>query len=178
MVSPPPELGLFLVGLVGVAVVLDVRFGRIPNSLLLAIAGLGLTARLALAGPTDGLVAGLAGLAVGLAIWIGPFALRWVGAADVKLVAAVGAWLGPLATFRVSLAAGLAGGLMGLAYLLATRRRVATEALETMQVQLLQLRVMKRFSPGTMTAVRERGMPYAIAILAGLLAELILRGQL
>jgi prepilin peptidase CpaA len=177
-VSLPPELGLFLVGLVGVAVLFDVRFGRIPNGLLLAIGGLGLAARLALAGPTGGLLAGMGGLAVGLAIWIGPFALRWVGAADVKLVAALGAWLGPMATLRVSLAAALAGGLMGLVYLLAMRRRFAMEALETMQVQLLQFRVMRRFSPGTMAAVRERGMPYAVAILAGLLAEMILRGQL
>jgi prepilin peptidase CpaA len=171
----PPELGLFLVGLVGAAVVFDVRFGRIPNGLLLAIAGLGLAARLALAGPTSGLVAALGGLAVGLAIWIGPFALRWVGAADVKLVAAAGAWLGPPATLRVSLATALAGGLMGLVYLLAKRRRFALDA---MQVQLLQFRVTRRFSPGTDEAVRERGMPYAVAILAGLLTEMLLSGQL
>jgi prepilin peptidase CpaA len=173
-VSLTPELGLFLVGLVAVAVLSDVRFGRIPNGLLLAIAGLGLAARLALAGPTSGLVAALGGLAAGLAIWIGPFALRWVGAADVKLVAAMGAWLGPLATLRLSLAAALAGGLMGLVYL-AMRRRAA---LEVVQVELLQLRVTRRFSQGTEAAVRERGMPYAVAILAGLLAEMFLSGQL
>jgi prepilin peptidase CpaA len=174
-VSLPPELGLLLVGLVGAAVLFDVRFGRIPNGLLLAIAGLGLAARLALAGPTSGLVAALGGLAAGLAIWIGPFALRWVGAADVKLVAAMGAWLGPLATLRVSLASALAGGLMGLVYLLAKHRRAA---LEVLQVQLLQLRVTRRFSPGSEAAVRERGMPYAAAILAGLLAVMLLSGQL
>jgi prepilin peptidase CpaA len=173
-VSLTPELGLFLVGLVAVAVLSDVRFGRIPNGLLLAIAGLGLAARLALTGPTSGLVAALGGLAAGLAIWIGPFALRWVGAADVKLVAAMGAWLGPLATLRLSLAAALAGGLMGLVYL-AMRRRAA---LEVVQVELLQLRVTRRFSQGTEAAVRERGMPYAVAILAGLLAEMFLSGQL
>ncbi|NIN72188.1 MAG: hypothetical protein GTO46_09785 [Gemmatimonadetes bacterium] len=173
--SLPPELGLFLVGLVGVAALSDVRFGRIPNGLLLAIAGLGLAARLAMAGPAGGLVAAAGGLAVGLAIWIGPFALRWVGAADVKLVAALGAWLGPLATLRVSLATGLVGGLMGLVYLLVKRRRFALDA---MQVQLLQFRVMRRFSPGTEEAVRERGMPYAVAILAGLLTEMLLSGQL
>ncbi len=172
--SLTPELGLFLVGLVAVAVLSDVRFGRIPNGLLLAIAGLGLAARLALTGPTSGLVAALGGLAAGLAIWIGPFALRWVGAADVKLVAAMGAWLGPLATLRLSLAAALAGGLMGLVYL-AMRRRAA---LEVVQVELLQLRVTRRFSQGTEAAVRERGMPYAVAILAGLLAEMFLSGQL
>ena len=173
--SLPPELGLLLVGLVGAAVLLDVRFGRIPNSLLLATAVLGLAARVALAGPTGGLVAALGGLATGLAIWIGPFALRWVGAADVKLVAAMGAWLGPLAIFRASLATALAGGLMGLVFLLAKRRRVA---LEVMQVQLLQLRTTQRLSPGSEEAVRDRGMPYAVAIMAGLLVELLISGQL
>ncbi len=172
--SLPPEVGLLLVGLVGVAALVDVRFARIPNGLLLVIGGIGLAARLALAGPTDGLLAGLGGLATGLAIWIGPFALRWVGAADVKLVAAIGAWLGPLATFQLSLASALAGGLMSLAFLLAKRRA----ALEALQFQLLQLRVMRRLSQGSEAAARERGMPYAVAILAGLLALMLISGQL
>jgi hypothetical protein len=55
------------------------------------------------------------------------------------------------------------------------RRRAA---LEVVQVELLQLRVTRRFSQGTEAAVRERGMPYAVAILAGLLAEMFLSGQL
>ncbi len=169
-VSIPAEGLLILGGLVVVAAVCDVRTGRIPNGLLLVIAGLGVAAQLAFAGPLPGLASAAGGLATGLAIWIAPFALRWVGAADVKLAAAIGAWLGPLLTLEVSLYTGLAGGLMSLAYLAVTRR---TAALQVLRLQLTQFSMTRRFLPGTEEAVRQRGMPYAVAILAGLLVGLL-----
>src|SRR5678815_4312473 len=80
--------------LAAAAAVSDVRTRRVSNRLNLAILALGLGWRAAaFDGPTA--LAGLAGVAVGLAVLLVPFAWRWVGAGDVKLLAACGAWLGP-----------------------------------------------------------------------------------
>ncbi len=176
---PVPELSVVLTGLVAGAALFDVASGRIPNGVLVVIAALGVTARLAVAPSFAGLAAAIGGMAAGLAIWIGPFALRWVGAADVKLVAAIGAWLGPLATLRVSLYAGLAGGLLSIAYIVFGRQRVAWESL---QVQLIHFGVARRFLPfsrpeeGEREQAKARRMPYAVAVFVGLVVELFLIG--
>ncbi len=174
-----PELTVLLAGLVAGAALFDVGSGRIPNGVLVVIAALGLIARLAVVPSVAGLAGAIGGMATGLAIWIGPFALRWVGAADVKLVAAIGAWLGPLATFRVSLYAGLAGGVLSIGYMVFGRQRVA---LESLWMQLIHLRVARRFVPGGRRADgegeqgRARGLPYAVAVCVGLVVELFLIG--
>ena len=52
----------------------------------------------------------LAGWAVGLAMFLPVFALRGIGGGDVKLVAALGAWIGPGAAVWLALWAAVAGG--------------------------------------------------------------------
>ena len=61
--------------------------------------------------------AGLAsatGWAVGIAIFFVPFALGGLGAGDVKLLGAIGAWLGPMNALWVGLYAGAAGGVLAI----------------------------------------------------------------
>ncbi len=169
-----------MVALVGGAAILDLRTRRVPNELVLLIAGLGVVAHLVVGPPARELGLALAGLAVGLALWIGPFALRWVGAADVKLVAAVGAWLGPLATFRMSLYAGIVGGLLSIGYLATGRHRAALSGLQAgLQAQLISFRVSQRFLPAGIAGGKSaaRGMPYTVAVLVGLVVELFVIGE-
>ena len=84
---------VFAFGLVAAAV-WDLSRRRVPNLLNLAILAAGLGARAA-AGGLPALTDGALGAALGLAVLLPPFAARWIGAGDVKLVAAIGAWLGP-----------------------------------------------------------------------------------
>lgn len=95
-----------LVALAAVAAACDLKSRRVPNELVLVILAAGLL-RHALALDVFALVLGLAGVAVGLAMLLPAFAARWVGGGDVKLLAALGAWLGPWDT--------LVGGLYGIA---------------------------------------------------------------
>jgi prepilin peptidase CpaA len=103
--------------LVLVATVTDLRSRRIPNWLTLPF----LAAGLAVGGVADGF-AGLARSAagVGLAILLlGAFCfLRGMGWGDLKLCAAVGAWLGPGQLVFALVVTGIAGGLAAVAALL------------------------------------------------------------
>lgn len=77
--------------------VIDARSGRIPNALTFPMLGAAIAARTLLEG-ASGLISSLAGaLLVGLVPYL-LFVLskgRGIGGGDVKLFAALGAWLGP-----------------------------------------------------------------------------------
>src|SRR5262245_29605814 len=104
----------------------DVRTRRIPNKLTLPALALGLVMHLALGGPT-GLISSLAGMLIAGGLLLPGWLLRYTGAGDVKLMAAVGAWFAfPLALF-VTLATMIAGGLVALA--IALRRGILRQTL-------------------------------------------------
>jgi prepilin peptidase CpaA len=54
------------------------------------------------------------GALAGLALLVPLFAVRWIGAGDVKLVAAAGAWLGAAGVAQATLWGLAAGGLVSL----------------------------------------------------------------
>jgi prepilin peptidase CpaA len=104
-----PTSMLFILGTVlAGCIIVDVLTRRIPNVLSgpAILAGLALNA-LYFGG--DGFLAGLAGCAGAIAILLVPFALGGVGAGDVKMMGAVGAFLGP----RLALMALVIGMLLG-----------------------------------------------------------------
>ena len=97
------------------ACVTDVRTRRIPNALTFGAAALGLA--------FHGVVGGFAGLwtaglgwVVGVALFLPFFMLRGMGGGDVKLLAALGAWLGPGGVFWLAIYATLAGGVMAVGF--------------------------------------------------------------
>ena len=57
----------------------------------------------------------VAGCLLGALLFFPMFALRGMGAGDVKLLAAVGAWLGPGQVAMAALATSIAGGVIALA---------------------------------------------------------------
>jgi prepilin peptidase CpaA len=61
-----------------------------------------------------GLVSALTGWFVGVLIMFVPFALRGLGGGDVKLIGALGAWLGPANAVWLALYAGIAGLVMAV----------------------------------------------------------------
>jgi len=103
--------------ILAIAVYSDVRSHRISNtlSLLGLMAGLGLQY---LGSGLQGVTSGLLGAGVGLACFAPFYLLRSMGAGDVKLLAAVGAFLGPQGAFYAALLSLLAGGLGAIGYVL------------------------------------------------------------
>jgi prepilin peptidase CpaA len=149
---------LLAAAVAGVAACFDLRWRRIPNWLTLGAAVLGLAANVWLSGLTGGLTA-LSGLALGLALLLPFYVLRAVGAGDVKLLAALGALLGPQALISVALYGAVVGGLMSAAILLGRGR---------LMLALNEL-VIQRTTPSLSGATA----PYAVAIASGVYLSML-----
>jgi prepilin peptidase CpaA len=110
-----------------VATVIDIRTRRIPNALTATMAGVGVG--LAATGTSGVSVwASMAGFALGLALMMPGHALGATGAGDVKLMAAVGAMVGPATVVTAFLFTAIAGGVMALAVAMRRQRLRATIA--------------------------------------------------
>jgi prepilin peptidase CpaA len=104
---------VFALILASVACVTDVRSRRIPNVLTFGGAAAGLLFHAVYPGGA-GWIPAAEGWLVGAAFLFIPFALGGLGAGDVKLLAALGAWLGPAEIIRAAVYAALAGGVLAL----------------------------------------------------------------
>lgn len=120
---PPPGVEALLLAVVLGAAVYDVRYRRIPNWLSLSgvLVGLALNAFLDPVWP--GLRLSLMGLGMGFGVYFLLYALRAMGAGDVKLMAAVGALVGWRDWFGTFLITAIIGGAMAL-ILVAAKGRV------------------------------------------------------
>jgi prepilin peptidase CpaA len=141
----------------------DVRTRKIPNALTFPALLLGLVVHGALGG-RDGFVSALVGMVVAGGIMIPAWLFKWMGAGDVKLMAAVGVWLAwPQAAIAL-LASFVAGGAIALVF--ALRRRLLMQALHN--VALIGAWSVSRMGRGAplpvTTGVR---FPFALAVLAG-----------
>ena len=99
-----------------IAVLMDVRERRIPNSLTLplAVSGLGIGV---IGGGLAGLVLAIAGLLAGGLLFLVPVTKLGWGMGDLKLAAALGAVGGPLFALWMGLYAMVAGGLFAVVWL-------------------------------------------------------------
>ena len=167
----PQVSWIAVVALVGVwaAAWVDFRSFRIPNTFVLAVAGLGLLTQVWHSG-TEGLWQGLAGLALGFGLLLPLYLWRLMGAGDVKLMAGVGALLGPERVLLALMLALVAGGVMGVGYAVAAWLRHAGTGPWSRYGDMLRLLLVTRRpsyvppAPGEAMAAR---LPVAVPIAAG-----------
>jgi prepilin peptidase CpaA len=110
-----------------IAAVTDVWKFKVPNILTLPLLVTGIVYHTVLGGMTEmgwmgGLVTSLLGIVCGSALLLVFNLMGGMGAGDVKLMAAVGAWLGVPFTFFVCLASSLAAGIYAVVLILACGR--------------------------------------------------------
>lgn len=163
---------LLLGAVVALAAHSDLRRRRIPNWLTLSLALAGILA--AAVRPDLSVSQALAGLGVGLLIPFVLFALGMLGAGDAKLLAAIGAWMGPVGVLWVLLFTALAGAALSLG--LAARQgrfRVLLRNTALIGLSLLTTRRTGWVSASEVAqtaALEKTTLPYALAIFAGLVA--------
>lgn len=161
-------------GLAVVACGWDLRTRRIPQLLTLGGALAGLAYHFAFGGWSAG-VASAMGWLVGIAIFFVPFALGGLGAGDVKLLGALGAWLGPMNAVWVGLYAGAAGGILAL--FVALTHGYLFQAVGNVGVLLAYWRLngVKPLPEITLEHSRGPRLAYAVPILAGTMVTLWLK---
>ena len=121
---------MLVVGIVAmIAAATDLWKFKVYNALTFPAILLGLVVS-GWVGGADGLVSSVLGAALGFGLLVVFFAFGGVGAGDVKLLTAVGAWLGPALTLQVFLASALACGAYALV-LIAIRDGLGTLVMKT-----------------------------------------------
>lgn len=149
----------------------DIRTRRIPNILTFGATAIALGYHLVTAGPT-GLGVSAAGWFVGALVFFPFFALGGMGAGDVKLVAALGAWLGPLGAVQVAIAGAIAGGPIALFVMV--RARYVGSAFRNLRLLFAHWGVNGIAALPELTLAKGTGprLAYAVPILIGTLGVL------
>lgn len=172
------ELATFLIpqavlaAAVMVAAGWDLRTRRIPNWLCLTLAALGVVA--AVLRPDLTVWQSLAGVGIGLLVPFVLFAMGMLGAGDAKLLAAIGAWMGPVGILWVLLFTAIAGALLSVSIALGQGR--LSSLFRNSAAIGMSLLVTRRTGWVSATEVAQSSVlqkttvPYALAILVGLLA--------
>ncbi|WP_327437807.1 prepilin peptidase [Pseudomonas donghuensis] len=153
-----------LLGLLGIAVLSDLRHHRIPNLLVLLGLGLGLAGQVYTLG-VIGLGYGALGMLIGFAVFLPMYAFGGMAAGDVKLMAMVGAFLTPRDALWAALFSLIAGGLCGVLIVL-----VRGQVQQTMGRYWLMLKARAYFSPAV-DEVAGKPFPYSVAVLLGTLTS-------
>ena len=163
MLALSPRTGVLMVLLL-IAAVIDVRTGRIPNWLVFggALYAIAYNSFFPVYPKDVGFLFAVYGLGLGLAAFLPLYALRAMGAGDVKLMAMVGAFLGTWLTIGAVLGTLLAGGALALFLVLRSGHLV------------------RMLAPGVGGLAVHDGasagkMPYGVAIASGTLGYLLLK---
>jgi len=148
--------------------VIDVRSSRIPNRLTYTALASALLLRAAFLG-LPGLKSGAVGMLVAGGLFLLLFVLGAMGGGDMKLMAAVGAWVGDAQVMRLILAAALAGGVLAIGRIIF--RNMVGQTLRNI-MQLIYYRVTSGLQPHPELNVQSSGsqrVPYGVAIAVGAL---------
>ncbi len=166
--SPSTGVAWFVSAMLIEAAIIDGLKFKVPNWLTyhLAIGGLAFHAW---SGGTAGFSASILGLALGLCLLLPLYAIGGMGAGDVKLLAGVGAWMGPQVTFWAFACSAIVGGIIGLGLMIRDGRLFGHVAkMQEIGAEILAVRDPVKLAETA--AVRKPSMlllPYGVPIAIG-----------
>lgn len=145
--------------ILAVATYTDCTARSIPNFLTVAAVAFGISFQLFSLLSIAGFLFSVSGILVGGLLLYLPYDKGLVGGGDVKLLAALGAWVGPKIIFTVFLYSTICGGLLAVAHILHRQGNPIFTAFSFI--------VQHNRAGGVNQAT---GLPYAVAISGGFLA--------
>jgi len=166
-------IGLVLTVAFGAA--FDVGTRRIPNFITVGGLAVALLLRLSTGG-AESLLGGFLGALLAFLVTFPMFMLRSMGGGDVKLLTAVGAFLGPYNTFIALLATAIVGGVLAILVSLRHRRLGASLAGTWTVVRGLGLKAISGGEVDAVPTLETEGavtVPYGVAIAAGAVIGLL-----
>ncbi|HWJ93397.1 MAG TPA: A24 family peptidase [Telluria sp.] len=160
---------LALLSLVTACGVTDLARRRIPNRFLLLGWCVALPLQVA-AGLPAGPLAALGGAATGLLLFLPLYMLRGMAAGDVKLMATVGAFVGPASALHIGLLAWAVGGAMALLVVIVRGqlRPVLANLRELLRPLLLRAAGVP-LAPVPLSRPSVGSIPYGLAIAAAVI---------
>ncbi len=162
---------LFIVGaltVAGIGGITDVVTRRIPNNLTYSAMLVAIVGRFAFEG-WHGLGNAVAGGLVGSGAFLLFFLLRAMGAGDVKLITAVGCFVGPGLAIEIVFASAIAGGIFAIVFAL-WQGRLRTVLGNVGELIKFHTAVGPEIHPTlNLTNPESVRLPYGVAIAAGVL---------
>lgn len=153
---------------------IDYSQKRVPNWLNAGLAATGLIMQGVFSG-WQGVGAGMLGILVGFGVLILPWAMHGMGAGDVKLMAAIGAWLGPWLTLLSFAAGGVIGGILALIMIFSTGRAIhAYTNLQTIMTKFRRLdTAFSEFGGAKTFGGSSQLLPYGVPLTIGTIGVLL-----
>ncbi len=178
---PPPErrdelmpdpITIYLFAVLGIASLIDIRRCRIPNWLTYSTLAAGIFV-FSLGKGFDGFLFSISGAAAGMGLLMMPYFIGGTGAGDVKLLGAVGTFIGPRGVFIVFLISCILGLIYGL-IILASRGLLKSffQRLGTMLKGVLLTRYVIYIPPSVKE--KELRIRFGLAITCGTISYLLL----
>lgn len=170
-------IGPCVVALVVIAMAYDLHARRIPNWLVATALVAAMPVQMLAHGVPMGPLWWIGGALMGGLLLMPGYLIRMLGAGDVKLMAAVGALLGPHVALEAALLATAVGGVLSLLALMQRRRlrRGVASAMST----LITISATPYDSASTSTKPEQRArlsvgsLPYGVAIAIGSVITLL-----
>ncbi|WP_434718326.1 prepilin peptidase [Paraburkholderia sp. A1BS-2L] len=168
-------VGLCLLALVAIAAGTDLRTRRIPNWLILSALALAIAVQGHLHGASGGSSRWVLGMLTGGGLFFPLYLLRGMGAGDVKLMAAVGAFVEPGVALQIAVFTCVIGGVWALAAI------VMRGTLKSAGENVLEI-VLSSVGPSggdvnvgkSARAASVGSLPYGVAIALGTLGVMML----
>lgn len=171
-------VGVCLLGLVVVAAGSDLHARRIPNWLVLTGLVLALVVQWRLHGAGEGCSRWVLGMLTGGGLFLPLYLLRAMGAGDVKLMAAVGAFVGPDMALEIVLVTCVLGGVWALAAIVLKRAVKATGANMLAILLAGTAPLGNKEARGKGAAFASVGsLPYGVAIALGTMGVMFLQAR-
>jgi|GEM_PF-119727 len=162
---------IFLLCMLLLAAIIDFRVHRIPNRLTYITLLTGLMLQLFFL-RYDGLWTALQGIGVGLLVLLPLYLAGGMGAGDVKLMAAIGSFIGPLPALITACLSLAAGGLFAVVLVLAKGEMGA------LYQRYMTMWAARQYIPPQRSDIANRRFPFAAALALGTIVYLGWSSQL